>query len=140
MRRGELRWKPSELGEYKIVVRATDDGWPRQSTEERLTLKVVEPPKETPKVEKPKFDIASQAFVTMMVSGRGGPQAAIRSRTEGKTLDLSEGSDFELGDIKAKVVSINLREEFIELETDGQRWMLDWDTSVADAYKKSQVD
>jgi hypothetical protein len=140
LRRGELRWKPTEVGEYKVKVRATDDGWPRRSTEEQLTLRVVEPPKETPKVEPPKFDVASQAFVTMMVSGRRGPEAAIRSRTEGKTFALQEGSELEVGSVKAKVLSINLQEEFIELDSEGHRWLLDWNTSLADAYKKSQID
>ncbi len=136
----ELSWKPEATGEYEVTVRATDSGWPSQTAEQKLTLRVVEAAKEPPKVVEKKFDIATQAFVSSMVSGRRGPQASIRSRTEGKTVDLIEGGEIEVGEIKAKVVSINLNEEFIELETDGSRWMLDWGTSVAEAYQKSQVD
>lgn len=133
-----LSWKPETTGEHVVRVRAIDGGWPSRSSEQELTLRVVEPPREQPK--KPPFNVASQAFVTSMVSGRRGPQASIRSRTEGKTVELVEGGDIEVGEIKAKVMNINLNEEFIELETDGTRWMLDWGTSVAEAYSKSQID
>ncbi len=140
IRGSEMSWKPEEVGEYAVTVRAKDSGWPSKSTEQKLTLRVIEPPKEVVKTPEKKFDIATQAFVTSMVSGRTGPQASIRSRTEGKTVELIEGGEIEVGEIKAKVVSINLNEEFIELETDGARWMLDWGVSVAEAYKKSQID
>ncbi len=139
-RRGAFSWRPTENGEYEVEIRAKDRGWPSQTVEEKLTLRVVDPPAEEPKVEPPAFDVASQAFVSAMLKGRGGPEAWIRSRTDGKTLQLSEGSDFELGSIKAKVVGINLKEDFLELETDGRRWTIGMDTSLADAFKRSQID
>lgn len=136
-----LRWNPEENGEYEVVVRAQDDGWPRQATEEKLTLKVQDPPEpEKPEPEPPKFDAASQAFVSALLSGRSGPEAWIRSRTEGKTLYLSEGSDFAIGSLKGKVVSINLKEDYVELETDGSHWTVGMDVSLADAYAKSRID
>lgn len=137
---GSLSWEPSENGEYEVLVRAMDNGWPSKSTEQKLVISVVDPPKEEPKVEPPKFDVATQAFVSALLRGRSGPEAWIRSRTDGKTLQLSEGADFELGSIKAKVIGINLDEDFVELESDGARWTIGMDTSLADAYNRSKID
>ena len=140
VRDGVLSWRPSENGVHELLVRATDDGWPQRSTEQRIKLAVVDPPPVEVKVETPTFDVASQAFVSAILSGKSGPEAWIRSRTDGNTLYLSKGADFELGSIKAKVVDINLNEDFVEFETDGARWTIGMDDSLADAYKKSQVD
>ncbi len=137
---GELNWRPDKNGEYEVVVKASDSGWPGMSSERKLTLKVVDPPVEKPKEEPPKFDVAKQAFVSAILSGRSGPEACIRSRIDGETLYLTEGSDFTLGTVKAKVVSINLKEDFVELESDGARWTIGMDISLADAFKNSQVD
>jgi hypothetical protein len=38
------------------------------------------------------------------------------------------------------VISINVLENFVELETDGSRWTAGWNTSLADAYAKSRID
>lgn len=91
-------------------------------------------------MEPPKFDIASQAFVTGLTGGRDGRKIWIRSRTDGQSFQLNEGSEFELGNIKAKVLSINLEEDFAELETDGVRWTVDMDTSLAEAFAKGRID
>lgn len=137
-RRGSFNWRPQENGEYEVLVRAYDNGWPSQETERTLTFEVVDKPAEAPKP--PEFDAASQTFVSAIVSGRGGPEAWIRSRTDGETLYLKEGQDFEIGSIKAKIVRINLREDFVELESEDLRWTIGMDTSLADAFAKSQVD
>jgi hypothetical protein len=138
---GTLSWRPQETGTYQVKVRAKDNGWPSKSTETTLRLTVVEPPPpEQPAPEAPKFDVATQAFVSALLSGRGGPEAWIRSRTEGKTHQLNEGAEFEIGSVKARVVAINLAEDFVELETNGTRWTIGMDTSLADAFAKSQID
>jgi hypothetical protein len=139
-RRGSFSWTPTENGEFEVVVKASDNGWPSKSIEEKLTFKVIDPPAPEVKAPEPTFDVATQAFVSALLSGRSGPEAWIRSRTEGKTLQLVEGSDLEIGSIKAKVVSINLNEDFIEFESDGAHWTIGMDTSLADAYAKSQID
>jgi len=136
-----LNWNPKETGTYEVVLKATDSGWPRASTEQRLTLRVVDPPPpKAPEPEPPKFDAATQAFVSALVSGRSGPEAWINSRVEGKRLELTEGTEFEIGSVKAKVVGIFLREDFVELESEGVRWTIDMDTSLAEAFAKSKID
>lgn len=136
-----LKWNPKENGTYEVIIKATDKGWPRSSSEQKLTLQVIDPPKpEEPKPPPPKFDVATQAFVSSVTSGRSGPIASIRSRIEGKTIDLSMGTEFEIGAVKAKVVDINPSQGFIELESDGVRWTIDLDTSLADAFAKSKID
>lgn len=102
---------------------------------------MVDPPKPVePAPPPPKFDVATQAFVSSVTSGRTGTAASIRSRIEGKTIDLSAGTEFEIGSVKAKVVDINVSEQFVELESDGVRWTIDMDTSLADAFAKSKID
>lgn len=136
-----LKWTPAENGEFQVTLRTADDGWPSASHEELLTLKVVDPPPPAEAAPEPtKFDAATQAFISGLVSGRAGSEVWIHSRTEGKTLELSVGSTFEIGSIKGKVVSINLSEDFVELESDGQRWTVGMDTSLADAFAKSKID
>lgn len=138
---GSFRWQPEENGEYEVAVSATDSGWPRASTEEKLVVSVVDPPPpEEKKPEPPKFDTATQTYLTGLTGGRTGKKVWIRSRTDGKSLELKEGSDFELGSVQAKVIEINLDEDFVELESEGRRWILDMDMSLAEAYRKSQVD
>lgn len=139
-RGNSISWTPSATGTWELLVEAFDDGWPSASSEHKLVLRVQEPPKEEPKVEPPKFDIASQAFVTGLTGGRDGRKIWIRSRTDGQSFQLNEGSEFELGNIKAKVLSINLEEDFAELETDGVRWTVDMDTSLAEAFAKGRID
>lgn len=136
-----LKWTPTENGEFQLTLRTTDDGWPSATHEEKLTLKVVDPlPAEEPAAEPAKFDAATQAFVSGLVSGRAGSEVWIHSRTEGKTHELSVGSTFEIGSIKGKVISINLNEDFVELESDGKLWTVGMDTSLADAFAKSKID
>jgi hypothetical protein len=138
--RGELSWEPKEKGEYEVLVRAIDGGWPRKSSDLKLTLKAVEPPP-SPVEEKPAtLDAASQAFLTGLVSGRSGPQGWLRSKSEGLSIDLYEGAEIAVGSVKAKVIKINVRKDNVEMETEGNRWIFDMDTSLADAFKKGQVD
>lgn len=132
-----ISWRPSENGEYEIEIRANDRGWPNRYDDKKLVLTVEDPVVD---VEKPEFDVATQAYVSALISGSGGPQVWIRSRTDGNVLYLSEGSDFELGTIKAKVVSINPKENFAEFETEGRHWTIGMDKSLAQAYADSQID
>lgn len=138
---GAFSWVPEENGEYEFKVRAKDRGWPSKATEDTFVISVVDPPREEPKVEQPKFDVASQAFVSALLRGRRGPEVWIRSRTDGETLQLSEGAGFELGSVKAKVVGIHLDSDYVELESeDGSRWTIGMNTSLAEAYRQSRID
>jgi hypothetical protein len=133
---GNLSWTALELGDYKVGVRATDSGIPAKSSVQWISIKVQEPP---PAVKKPKdFDVASQAFVSALISDGKGPQAWIRSKTENKTLYLREGEQLKLGDIEGKVISIG--SNFLEVETEGKRWTVGQDESLAEAYKRGIED
>jgi hypothetical protein len=133
---GKLTWTSTELGEFKVDVRATDSGIPARSSTQSLTIKVAEPP--PPAKSAPKFDVASQAFVSALVSDGKGPAAWVRSKTDGKTIYLRKGDELKLGDVVGKVV--DLGSTFMELETDGKRWLVGLDESLADAYKRSMED
>ncbi len=137
---GEISWKPSENGSHEIVVRAIDGGLPAKSTDHKLALKVVDPPPAPVKPVETKFDPASVSRISGMVGGREGPQAWIRSMADGKRMELSEGQDFEIGTIKGKVVSINLKESFVEVETEGRRWTVGMDEPLSEAFEKSKKD
>ena len=140
-RNGQLSWQPKEKGEQRVTVRAVDDGWPRKESELTLVLRAVDPPAQPPAARPtPQFDPAQQAYLTGLVSGRGGAQGWIRSRAEGLSIDIYEGAEIAIGSITAKVVRIHIQEDFWELETDGVRWTMDMNTSLLDAYRGSQVD
>lgn len=133
---GNLSWTALELGDYKVGVRATDSGIPAKSSVQWVSIKVQEPP---PPVKKPKeFDIASQAFVSALISDGKGPQAWIRSKIDNKTIYVRAGEQLKLGDIEGKVISIGT--DFIEIETEGKRWTVGPDESLADAYKRGIED
>jgi hypothetical protein len=140
LRRGSLSWSPEETGEFEVAVRGTDTGWPAMSSEKRIRLVVKEAPKEEPKVEAPKFDAATKTFVSAIVSGQRGPEACIRSLTEPEPMWLAKGEQLSVGAIEAKILNINVAESFLELETDGKRWTMGMEESLADAYKKSLSD
>jgi hypothetical protein len=133
---GKLSWTSSELGEYKVAVRATDSGIPARSSLQQISISVAEPPPATKKP--PEFDVASQAFVSALVSDGKGPQAWVRSKTETKTLYLRKGDKLKLGDVEGVVVEVGAN--FMELETEGKRWLVGLDESIADAYQRSMKD
>ncbi len=133
---GKLTWTSNELGEFKVAVRASDSGIPSRSSVQMVSIRVAEPP--PPAKEPPKFDIASQAYLTALIADTKGPAAWVRSKTEGKTIYLRKGDELKLGDVIGKVIEV--RPDFVELETDGKRWTVGLDESIADAYKKSLVD
>ncbi len=133
-----IQWTPDEVGEFMVSVRATDSGLPKQSIVQQLTINVSEPkPVEPPKVE-PKMDVATQAFVSALVTGRDGPEAWVRSRTEGKTIFLKAGDKLTLGSVQGTVIGVGAN--YIELETDGKKWTVGLDESLADAYRRLNVD
>jgi hypothetical protein len=133
---GKLTWTSTDLGEFKVAVRASDSGIPSRSSVQMVSIRVAEPP--TPAKEPPKFDVASQAYLTALISDTRGPAAWVRSKTEGKTLQLRKGDDLKLGNVVGKVIDV--RPDFLELETEGKRWTVGLDESIADAYKKSMDD
>ena len=82
--------------------------------------------------------MASQAFISALLSDGKIPQAWIRSKTEGKTIYLRKGDELKLGDVKGKVIDVG--RNFIELETEGKRWTVGMDESLADAFSRAMAD
>jgi hypothetical protein len=133
---GKLTWTSTELGEFKVAVRASDSGIPSRSSMQMISIRVAEPP--PPAKEPPKFDVASQAYLTALIADTRGPSAWVRSKTEGKTLQLRKGDELKLGNLVGIVLDVS--PDFLELETEGKRWTVGLDESIADAFKKSMED
>ncbi len=138
-RTGQLIWQPRQLGTYRVTVEAKDNGLPSQAAQQVVAIQVVDAPKPIVVKEPPKFDIASQAFVSAFVTSRNGqPEVWIRSKIEDKTVQLKVGDPFSVGELKGKVTAIGVT--YAEFETDGRRWIVGMDESLADAYKRSSID
>ena len=133
---GKLTFRSDEIGEYNVNVQASDNGIPRKSTTQSLTIKVnaLPPPSAAPI----QFDVASQAQVTALIVGRNGPEAWILSKTEGKTYKLLKGDQLKLGGVIGMVKEVGAN--YVELETEGRRWLIGLDETLADAYSRSKTD
>jgi hypothetical protein len=120
---GNIRWSPQELGDYRVTVRVSDDGYPSQSTEQSFAIAVVDPPPPPePEAGPPKFDDSTQTVLTALVQGGGDWTAWMKVRTQGTTLKLKPGDPFEIGRLSGTVVDVNAR--FVTLEIDGKRFEL----------------
>jgi len=132
---GKLTWTSNELGEYKVSVQATDNGIPKRSSLQSLIVKVNPlPPTPPPPIQ---FDVASQAMVTALIGGIN-PEAWIHSKTESKTYKLQKGDQLKLGGVNGLVKEVGAN--YVELETEGRRWLVGLDESLADAYTRSKTD
>ena len=133
---GRLTGSFKEIGEYKIDVQVTDNGIPRKSSLQSLTIKVNPlPPTQKPPVQ---FDVASQAIITALIFGGDAPEAWILSKTESKTYKLRKGDQLKLGGVKGLVKEVGAN--YVELETEGRKWVVGLDESLADAYSRSTSD
>ncbi len=130
---GKLSATFNELGEYKVNVQATDNGIPKKSSTQLVTVKVNPlPPVPPPPIQ---FDVASQAHVTALIVGLNGPEAWILSKTESKTYKLVKGDQLKLGGVSGLVKEVGAN--YLELETEGRRWLVGLDETLADAYTRS---
>ena len=133
---GRLTGSFKEIGEFKIDVQVTDNGIPRKSSLQSLTIKVNPlPPAQKPPVQ---FDVASQAMITALIFGGDAPEAWIQSKTESKTYKLRKGDQLKLGGVAGLVKEVGAN--YIELETEGRRWVVGLDESLAEAYARSTSD
>ena len=130
---GKLTWTSKELGEYQVNVQATDNGIPKRSAKQLLTVKVNPLPPVPPAPIQ--FDVASQAMVTALIVGLNGPEAWILSKTESKTYKLVKGDQLKLGGVNGLVKEVGAN--YVELETEGRRWLVGLDETLADAYSRS---
>ncbi len=131
-------WMPEKVGTYVVTLKATDNGLPRQSSEQKLTINVVDPPPVVEPKKEVKMDVASQAEISFLGSGREGPEAWVRSKLEGKTTYLKVGDKLTLGSVDGTVVAIGAN--YMELETEGKKWTVGLDENLADAYRRIKVD
>jgi hypothetical protein len=90
----ELKWTPAptfNLGDYTVNVVITDDGTPPQSTTVPITVKVED-------------DFASYTFLTAVVYEDDVPTAWLYDRSQDKNTKLRMGGEFQIADVKAKVL------------------------------------
>lgn len=133
---GKVDWTGRELGSVSFLVRATDSGIPAKSAEQLVTIQVKDlpPPAKAP----PSFDVASQARISGLVANKDRAEGWIYSKTEGKTIKLRKGDELKLGSVVGKVIEVGVN--YMELESEGRRWTLGIEETVADAYQRGQVD
>jgi hypothetical protein len=106
---GEFRWPAEKIGEYEVVIAATDDGFPPKIAQQTVKIQITERPPDAPQevsVPKPSFELAKFAFVTAITEADGQRQAWISLRAEGKLLKLFEGDEFQIGEVTVKLTRI----------------------------------
>lgn len=133
---GTISLMPEETGTVELVVAVKDNGWPQMTAEQKIVFNVVDPPP-PPAAEPapPKFDESTQTYLTGLTQSRGRWMAMLHVRTRGETLKLVEGDPFEIGQLKGSVVEVT--QKYAVLEADGERFVLSFDTSLADAKSNS---
>lgn len=113
---GTLRIRSDQTAEFDVTVRATDNGYPSRSSEQRLVVKVLDPPPPEPEPEPPAgFDDASQTVLTALVQGRNEWTAWLHVRTKDETIKLKVGDTFEIGSILGSVKSVSARSAILEV-------------------------
>jgi len=138
-RSGTLRVKSDVTQEFELLVRAIDSGYPQQATEQKITVRVVDPPPPPPApVAKPVFDDASQTVLTALLQVRGDWTAWMHVRTRDETLKLKIGDVFEIGTLKGTVFDVNPR--YATLEIDGRRFELRPSGNLGVAAKRAELD
>ncbi len=138
-RSGTLRVKSDEKKEFQIRVKATDNGYPSRTSEQDLTVKVVDPPPPpTPEPPKLEFDDAKQTVLTALVQGRNEWTAWMHVRTRDKTLRLKVGDGFEIGSLKGEVIEVTPR--YVMLEIEGRRFTLKPAGNLSEAAKRAEED
>jgi len=138
-RSGTLRVNSDVAQEFELLVRAIDSGYPRRTTEQTITVRVVDPP--PPPADppaKPSFDDASQTVLTALVQGREDWTAWMHVRTRDQTLRLKKSDSFEIGSLKGTVVDVTPRYAIIEVG--GRRFELKPAGNLGDAAKRAEVD
>ena len=138
-RSGTLRVNSDVTQEFELLVRAIDNGYPKRTTEQTITVRVVEPPpppRDPP--SKPVFDDASQTVLTALVQGRDDWTAWMHVRTRDQTVKLKIGDNFDIGSLKGTVIDVTPR--YAILEIDGRRFELKPAGNLGVAAKRAEVD
>ncbi len=133
--RGLLRIAASETGQYDLIVRATDAGYPNRTVEQTLTVRVNDtpPPREEP--QETNFDDARLTVLTGLTEGRDGWTAWLNVRTQGKREQLRIGDGFRIGSVEGVIVDASPRHATIE--AGGRQFRLNLGQSLAEAAKNA---
>ena len=116
-RAAHFEWPAEKIGEYEVVVAATDDGYPPKTARQTVKIRITERPPDAPAaitVPKPSFDLAKFVFLTAITEAGGKRQAWISLRTKGELLKLFEGDEFQVGEVTVKISRI--AEKTVELD------------------------
>lgn len=135
---GKLSWNPKALGSYEVLILASDAGIPSKKSEQKLVINVVEPKPVAPPATPKNFDIASQSAVTAFLASGKTSEVWIYCKTDSKVHYLKIGDQLKLGSVSGKVVAIGAT--YAEFETDGKRWTVGQDETLADAFRRGNVD
>lgn len=134
-RSGTLSIQTDVKEDFEVLVRVSDDGYPRRSVEQKIIVKVVDPPSPpAPEPPKLKFDDAKQTVLTALV-GRDEYTAWMHVRTRDQTLKLRVGDAFEIGTLKGKVVEVTRR--YAVLAVDGGQFELRLAGNLSEASKNA---
>jgi len=114
---GTLQINTDDKQEFTILLRAIDGGYPSQSTEQTLTIKIIDPPPEPePPAAKPDFDDANQTVLSGLVQGDGQWTAWLHVRTRGKTLKLRSGDQFEIGSLHGTALDVTPKHVVLKID------------------------
>lgn len=113
------------IGARNLFVPYTPPPPPRPKPEPRVVVERPPPP--------PKFDDSKHAYISGVVGDAEGPQAWLNVRTTGETLYLRQGDPFEVGQFQGRVLSINVRDKEVVLESDGQVLKLELGSHLREA-------
>lgn len=90
-------------------------------------------PPAAPPPDPPKFDPARYVYLSAVVMVANEPEAWVINRTSGDRIKLRAGDEIRAGDYRGVVQRIGLRE--VEIEFDGNRWLLPLGDNLRDAVK-----
>ncbi|MEM8666579.1 MAG: cadherin repeat domain-containing protein [Planctomycetota bacterium] len=137
-RSGTLRIMSDDKREFELLVRAIDSGRPSRMTEQRVRVRVLDPPPERAQAP-PKlgFDDSTQTVLTALVQGRTEATAWLDVRTKAKTLKLRQGDQFEIGRLKGSVIEASPNSVTIEVE--GRQFKLEPGDNLGEAAKRAQA-
>ena len=109
-----LKWKPSELGDYEFEVEVEDDGVPSKRDVATVRVRVIPERKASPKREE--FDDATVTELTGVVKGPrdDGLRIWLKVQSKDELLFLGEGDEINVGKWQGTVKSIQRKMALLE--------------------------
>ncbi|MFP6676177.1 MAG: hypothetical protein VB878_13930 [Pirellulaceae bacterium] len=113
-RSGRLTWTPRRTGEYIFTVFSDDNGFPSLHDSRDVRILVTEPKpvvkRPDPPVRIPGLEKALFAEITAITGSNGRRKLWVSIKSEGRTLKVSEGDIFRVGEVEGMVGVINARD------------------------------